>query len=113
MTDVNTKYRIIYDLIDEMVFILNSQFKIINYNSAAGKILALTPNGLLENSISKLVDKKSWLPLYKILNSEKIFDTQIVKFINQDGSSFYSALKIHQVKFRDEKIIIIIAKNLI
>ncbi len=106
------KYRTIFDLIDEMIFLVDDNGKIVEYNKAAARILGCDPVDLINRPMRDLIDKEHWGSLYELLNSNEVHKVFQVEFINMNGIKFDACIQIYKIKTTDEQFSILFIKNI-
>ncbi len=112
MFNACTKYRAIFDLIDEMVFILDDQCNILNYNQAATNVLGMEPDDLIDKSIKDLIGKEHWYDLYELLNQDKNTDIHDIKFIKNDETPLNTKVQIYKINSPEGAYTILIVKDI-
>lgn len=106
------KYRTIFDLIDEMIFLVDVNGKIIEYNKAAARVMGCDPVDLINKPIRDLINKEHWGNLYQILNSSEVHKVYKVEFVTLNGINFDAFVQIYKVKTSDEEFSILFIKDI-
>lgn len=105
------KYRAIFDLIDEMIFLVDVNGKIIEYNKAAARVMGCDPVDLINKPIRELINKEHWGNLYEILNSSEVHKVYKVEFVTLTGINFDAFVQIYKVKTSNEEFSILFIKD--
>jgi PAS domain S-box-containing protein len=106
------KYRTIFDLIDEMIFLLDVKGNILEYNQYAAHVLGCDPGDLINKPVKELVAKEHWSTLYEVLNTKGAHKVHTVKFVTAIGINFDAAIQIYNVRTDDEDYSILFVRNI-
>lgn len=106
------KYRTIFDLIDEMIFLIDKNGNIMEYNRYATHILGCDPGDLINKPVKELIVKEHWSTLYELLNNKSIHKTYEIKFLKMSGISFDAIIKLYNIKTDNEDYSVLFIKDI-
>jgi PAS domain S-box-containing protein len=106
-----TKYRTIFDLIDEMIFLIDVNGNIIEYNQFVTRILGCDAGSLINKPLKELIVKEHWSTLYELLNSKGTRKVHTIQIITSGGVSFDASVQVYNVKTNNENYSILFVKN--
>ncbi len=103
MENARFKYRTIFDMIDEIIFILDESCSIMDYNTAASKLFEVEREDLVNKSFNEIVYKEDWYLFHKYLINDEDEIEQDTKFCKIDGTIFSAKTKIAKVKSGEKR----------
>ena len=86
MTIRYSKYGRVFDLLPEMIFIVDSDQKIVDHNTAASKETGYDPTDLLNNSLDLILPAEQRRVLMSILKTDYGDQSLETKFVRADKS---------------------------
>ncbi len=105
-------YRLVLDLIKEMVFVLNENHEIVSVNKAAADKLKLEPDYLKIKQIKTVLKSYVWISFFSSLESNGEAELNDIKLTTPDKVEIDADLKAAKVETGSNSVIILIINDI-
>ena len=108
----DSKYRAVFDLIDEMIFILDDQFNVIDYNHATIDILGDEPENLIDLSVKRLIQQEHWYSFDEVFQIDQQLHEHNLQFVKENGQKLNAKAHIYKIQSEEGSFAILIVKDI-
>ena len=112
MTIRYSKYGRVFDLLPEMIFIVDSDQKIVDHNTAASKETGYDPTDLLNNSLDLILPAEQRRVLMSILKTDYGDQSLETKFVRADKSVMDVQIDLRRLYSAERFYSVLIAKDI-
>jgi len=106
-----SRYGRVFDLLPEMIFILDGDLKILDHNKAAADQTGYEPEKLDALTLRDLIPSEKQEPLIRLLKSDAQDRRMETQLVHANGTIFDASIDIKQLQSKDANYQIILARD--